>query len=336
MQAVRVGRFRGFPDLAWSAVPRPTPDVHEALVRVLAVALSRSDLDALSERTTPGLEPLIPGTSIAGEVAMGSRFPVGTRVLIDPYLPCGSCRACAVGEGCHTPDVIGRHAPGGLAEFVVCPVDRLVPLPRILSVEDGAAFAAAGAIAGKVVFDDLHLRSGERLLLTGSTGSLGLSIILLARAAGADVMALVNRHDRSLLAIKAGAHAAIPVEVDGRLFAPEDLGGGVDTVVHLGRDSRDIERLVACLRSGGRVLVRRIRAGERLYLDLGSIATNGLRVVGSVGAASSGLAKAVATLASSPHSVVVDDVLPAEQLATGFERLAARENRGAVVVRPPG
>jgi NADPH:quinone reductase-like Zn-dependent oxidoreductase len=332
MRALQVDRFEGFPSMAISEVEEPVPGPGETLVDVCAVALSRSDVAVLIDRATDSRAPCIPGISVAGVVRHGGRFPPGTRVAIDPYVPCGRCERCSQRAGCSRPEVVGRDRPGGLAERVAVPSSQIVPLPRTMSFEQAAAVAASGAIAAKILIDDAGVVPGERVLLTGSTGSLGLTVLQLARAMGCEVVALVSRPDRVGLALDAGAHHAVTMTLDGAPPALADVGGQVDVLVHLGRDAGWLRSLVACLRPDGRLVMRRVRPGSQVDIDIGELASRGYRLVGSLGSGRVGLAEAIGMLSSVPTPAIIDSVLPLSELVAGFESLAGRRNRGAVVL----
>ncbi len=95
-------------------VPRPEAGPGEALLRVLAVGLCRTDLHIRSAADSRTPNGTILGHEIAGEIAAlptaGGRWQVGDRVIVHPCFACGQCRACRAGDEnyCHAP---GRLAP---------------------------------------------------------------------------------------------------------------------------------------------------------------------------------------------------------------------------------
>ncbi|MGN7158954.1 alcohol dehydrogenase catalytic domain-containing protein [Sphingomonas sp. SAFR-052] len=73
--------------------------------------------------------PRLIGHELAAEVAevpTGSRLTVGQVVTVNPYLPCGTCRACRRGKPncCAAIRVLGVHVDGGLCEWLPCPRRR--------------------------------------------------------------------------------------------------------------------------------------------------------------------------------------------------------------------
>lgn len=332
MRALQIDRFEGFSSMVLADVEEPVVGPDETLVEVHAVSLSRSDIVVLVDHAIDGREPCIPGISVAGVVREGGRYPPGTRVAIDPYVPCGRCDRCRQLAGCSQPEVVGRDRPGGLADLVAVPSSQIVPLPRTMATEQAAVVAASGAIAAKILIDDAGVVPGERVLLTGSTGSLGLTVLQLARAMGCEVVALVSRPDRVDLALEAGAHHAVAMTLDGAPPALADVGGQVDVLVHLGRDAGWLRSLVPCLRPGGRLVMRRVRPGSQVDIDIGELAAQGYKLIGSSGSGRVGLAETIGMLSSVPTPAIIDAVMPSSELVAGFETLASRRNRGAVVL----
>jgi 2-desacetyl-2-hydroxyethyl bacteriochlorophyllide A dehydrogenase len=73
------------------------------------------------------------GHEITGEVvgSVSDAISVGTRVLVDPVLFCGTCVDCRAGRTNLCPDgtVIGRELNGGFADYVAAPGSHVYPLP---------------------------------------------------------------------------------------------------------------------------------------------------------------------------------------------------------------
>jgi propanol-preferring alcohol dehydrogenase len=160
-------------------VPRPAPG--EALVKVRACGVCRTDLHAVEgDLDLPAL-PLVPGHQAAGEVVeapAGSGLAAGDRVGI-PWLraTCGRCRFCASGRENLCPDArfTGFHADGGYADYATVPAAFALPLPAGVGALDAAPLLCAGVIG----FRALRLsgiRPGGRLGLYGFGAAAHLAI----------------------------------------------------------------------------------------------------------------------------------------------------------------
>src|SRR3954454_207324 len=111
-------------------LPRPQPGPGQALLRVLAAGVCRTDLDLLRSGGAGHPLPVTLGHEIVGEVVTGAER--GAIVAVYELLGCGGCVACARGEDNVRRDVgpraIGITRDGGTADCVVLAAGNLVPL----------------------------------------------------------------------------------------------------------------------------------------------------------------------------------------------------------------
>ncbi len=172
-------------------VPTPEPGVGQALVRVRAVGICGSDVEAFAARHPLPNYPRLPGHEFAGEIAAvgpdWSGLPVGARVSVDPAQSCGACYACRVGRHncCANVSIAGVHRPGAMAEYVVCDADHLVPIPETMSF-DTAAIVEMLSIGWQAT-TRAKIVPGDFVVVLGA-GPIGLSCAMLARRAGAHVL----------------------------------------------------------------------------------------------------------------------------------------------------
>ncbi|WP_399092626.1 zinc-dependent alcohol dehydrogenase family protein [Streptomyces sp. BBFR2] len=204
----------GTPDgIAVTEVPDPRPGPGEVLVRVASCGLCGTDMHLLDGELPAARYPLIPGHELTGEVVElgeGVTAPaVGTRVAVDPNMPCGTCHYCRIGRGnlCADYRAVGVTRNGGFAELVAAPASCAYALP------DGLSAAAAGlveplscAVHG---LNRLPRRPGEHYLIYGA-GTMGLMMAALVRTAGAASVSVVDLNaDRLAFAESFGVDAAV-------------------------------------------------------------------------------------------------------------------------------
>ncbi len=215
MQAVVVAEFGGPEVLVAAEVPDPVAGAGEVVVAVAAAHVLwvetriRSGVGREYWGVTP---PYVPGSGVAGRVA-----DVGPGV--DPALL--GTRVVA-----HT----GRSRDG-YAERVVVGADGLVPIPDGVSYQQAAALVHDGVTGGALV-NEQRVGAGDRVLVVGASGGLGIVLVQLARARGARVVALA-RDERKLARVRAlGADAVIDSDApDWTAQARTALGGdGADVV----------------------------------------------------------------------------------------------------------
>ncbi|ABN75655.1 NADPH:quinone oxidoreductase family protein [Cereibacter sphaeroides] len=319
MRAFRLRETGLAPDLTEEPLPEPGPG--EIRLRIAACALNFADLLMIQGRyqERPPL-PLTLGMEVAGIVdALGegvSGPATGTRVAAF-----GSC--------------------GGLAEFGCWPAGRCLPLPDSVSFRDAAAFQIAYGTGHLALDHRARLQPGERLLVTGAAGGVGLAAVEIGRRMGAHVIATARGEERLAVARAAGAHEAIDSETEDLKGVLKALGGidvTYDTVGGAGFDaalraSRPEGRLLAIGFAGGDV--PQVPANLLLVKNLSVI---GLYWGGYMTFAPQVLIRSLETLLGwladgslRPH---VSHELPLERAAEGLELLRTRQATGKVVITP--
>jgi D-arabinose 1-dehydrogenase-like Zn-dependent alcohol dehydrogenase len=269
-----------------------TPDIgpHDAMVRVRACGVCHTDLH-LTEGLfkTLGYDPfpLIPGHEIAGEVeAWGAEVTglrQGDRVAVYWWHSCGRCRYCLAGEeescleGLAHMRATGLTRHGGYAPRVSVPAACLVPLPAEMDFAAAAPFGCAGltVYAGLV---NAGLKPGRRVAILGlgGLGHLGLQI---AKAMGAEVIAVTSSESKLELAVRLGAHHAL-------LATGRDFGqrlrelGGAEVVVSTTMDFQTMRDVMDGLVPQGTLVLASLTAG-RLPIDPRTFVLGQQRVMGS-------------------------------------------------------
>lgn len=271
-------------------VPRPEVGPREVLVRVRACGVCHTDLhlaDGLVQTLGYDPFPLIPGHEIAGEVeSWGSDvagWQRGDRVAVYWWHSCGRCACCLGGEeescldGLAQMQATGLTRHGGYAPWVSVPADRLVLLPPEIEFAAAAPFGCAG-LTVYAALRNAGLRPGRRVAILGlgGLGHLGLQI---ARAMGAEVVAVTSSEAKQELASQLGAHHVL-------LATGRELGtrlqslGGVDVALSTTMDFQTIRDALDGLVPQGTLVLAALTAG-RLPLDPRRFVLAQQRVMGS-------------------------------------------------------
>jgi len=210
-------------------LPDPVPGPGQALLRVRACGVCRTDLHVVDGDLTEPKLPLVLGHQIVGEVlASGGRFAPGARVGV-PWLgwTCGECRYCLASQEnlCDRARFTGYDLDGGYAELAVADERYCFPVPEGYPDEQAAPLLCAGLIG----YRSLRLAGdAERLGLYGFGASAHI-VCQVAVARGRRVYAGTRADDdegqafaQSLGAIWSGdAAAGPPDELDAVIvFAP--------------------------------------------------------------------------------------------------------------------
>jgi NADPH2:quinone reductase len=188
MKAVRIHEFGGPEALSYEEVELPEPGPGEARVKLAASGVNFIDV---YQRTGlyPGAVPRTLGLEGAGEVD-------------------------AVGEGVE--DVSpGDHvafasAPGSYAEYVVAPVEVLVPFNvTLVEARVAAAVILQGITAHYLTHSTFPLQEGQTALVHAAAGGVGLLLVQLAKLRGATVIGTAGTEEKAQLAREAGADDVI-------------------------------------------------------------------------------------------------------------------------------
>ncbi len=271
-------------------IPTPAPKPGEVLVQVGGCAVDRFDVAirrGVRERATS--LPHILGHEIAGTVAsIGSDVAglnVGDRVASTLYLVCGECRWCLRGReticenfGGH----VGVNIPGGYAEYLVVPARNLVPIPDDLGLPEASILANAIGTPYHAIIVRMGIRPGDRLVITGAGGGVGLHAIQIGVMAGADVMAVDLGQTKLEHARALGASAAVdPTETDLAAAIDDWTGGvGADGVLELVGPAT-MPTTLAGLAKGGKMVIVGSHTGKDWTIDPGDVYRNEWEIRGS-------------------------------------------------------
>jgi NADPH:quinone reductase len=231
----------------------PEPADHDLLVRVEAAGLNRADLLQVAGRYPPpnGVDPDIPGMELAGEVvAVGPAvewFSLGDRVM----------------------GLVGGAAQ---AELALLDERAALKVPETMPWAEAGGFPEIYCTAHDALVTQCELEKGERVLVSGAAGGVGVASVQLAVALGASVTATVRSDDRRAAVAELGAEVVSPDR--GFRRGPFDV---VVELVGAPNVAEDLESLAP----GGRVIVIGVGGGSRTEIDLFVLMNRRARLMGS-------------------------------------------------------
>jgi alcohol dehydrogenase len=313
----------------------PLPARGEVRLRIAACAVNYHDI--FTRRGMPGITvplPVIVGSDIAGIVEMlgddVTKWRVGDRVLIDPVLR-GAGRYGMIGEVCD----------GGRAELIAVPASQLVRVPDVVSLHQAASLPLAYGTAYRMMYARGRVTAGERVLVLGASGGVGVACVQLAKLAGAEVIACASTDDKLQRLKAVGAdHVINYVEnpfadaVRQRFGKPRiSGGGGVDVVVNFtGGDTWEPSQ--RCVRVGGRILTCGATAGYAVSTDMRYLWTYEQEMIGSNGWSTDDLSSLLELIALGQLDPVIDRTFSLEDTAEAERLLEDREVLGKVLITP--
>jgi alcohol dehydrogenase len=319
-----------------SSFPDPTPRDGDVILAVKAASLNYHDV--FTRRGMPGIKvpmPCIMGLDFAGEIletgAAVQGWKPGDRVLVDPV---NRVEGGLMGETIH----------GGLAELCRVPAHQLVRIPDGVSFIEAATLPVAYGTARRLMCTNGQVKRGERVLILGASGGVGVCCLQLAKLAGAEVIACAGTDEKAGRLRKLGADKTINYATNDfkdQIFEfygkPTRYGpgkdGGVDMVVnYTGGDTW--VRSLRCLKVGGRLLTCGATAGYDPKEDIRFIWTFELKILGSNSWARTDIEALLDLVQKRELEVVLDRTYPLAEGVTALRALEDRNVFGKVVVMP--
>jgi NADPH:quinone reductase len=324
MKALILNEPGGSPaELSTREVPLPSVCAGEALVRVAAAAVNRSDL--LNVIGMPITDyPRIPGRDFAGTIVEGPSELIGT-----------TCWGTGSGD-------LGFRRDGSHAEFVVVPVEGVVPLPSTFTLDEAGAAGLSYATAADGLATAGLRGEGQTVLVTGGAGGVGAAVAAISCWRGAKLIAAVL--DAEEAAAVHLDHPEATVVVDGEESLTEAVraatdGRGAD-IVYDTVGNPVFHEAAKALGIGGRMIVITATPGSDVPFDLFTFYRTGGSLLTANSTRSNctwtagllrGLMQGFESSALPPPRVVLR--VPLEEAASAF--LAVQQGaRGRVLLAP--
>ena len=285
--------------------PDPVPAAGEILVRVRAAGVNGADLAQRAGRypPPPGAPVDIPGLECAGTVVEGgTRFAPGDRVM-------------------------ALLAGGGHAELLAVDEAHVLPVPDSVDWPQAGGFVEVFATAHDALFTQAGLKAGERLLVNGAAGGVGVAGVQLGVVAGALVTASARHHHAELQALGAAIEPSGAYDVILELVGGDNLGTNLEQLATKGR--------IAVIGTG---------AGATAEINFRLLMRTRGRIHGSMLRARSREEKedvvrrleghAGHLLATGLVQVPMEQTFPLEQAQEAYDRFAAGGKFGKIVICP--
>ncbi len=265
---MRANVFRGANDFHIEDVPRPTPYVGEAVIRITLTTICGTDLHIVRGEypVRPGLVIGHEPVGVIHELGPGVHgYEVGNRVLVGAITPCGQCRACLSGNLSQCGHGEGYEALGGWrfgntingsqAEYLLVPNAQanLAKVPddltdeQVLLLADIASTGFSGAESANVAIGDT--------VVVFAQGPIGLCATAGARLMGSALVIAVDGNEHRLaMARRMGADVALDYRHQDVVAEVRRLtDGGADVAIEALGTQETFVNALRCLRPGGTI-----------------------------------------------------------------------------------
>jgi propanol-preferring alcohol dehydrogenase len=287
-----------------------------------------------------GSLPRVPGHEICGVVielgADVTGVALGDRGVAYFYLTCGSCRFCRQQKESLCEDFrgfIGVDQDGGYAEETVIPARNFVQLPA--EIDSIAATAIPDAIATPVHVcrARARLRPGELVAVIGAGGGVGVHLVQVSKAFGADAIGIDISREKLDLASEVGAQATFIAGSNPDTVVRE-IGRPADVVVDTVGTKDTIRWGLEALGKGGRFVVLVTVPGAPVCAPMEQIVLDEIAIVGSRYASYSDVEYAIRLVVEGRVQPIVSERLPLAGAPQLHDRLRSNAVLGRAAVVP--
>lgn len=257
----------------------------EALIKVWKTGICGTDNHVfLGEHSTAKI-PVVLGHEFIGELVKintHSNIPAkpGDKVLAQPYFSCGVCEPCISGNDnvCENLDILGVHANGSFAEYVIVPAKKVFLIPENMKLELAPLVEPIAVAVHDIRRSGLQI--GNTVMIIGG-GPIGVSIALLARLNGAGniVISEINPY-RIKLIKKLGFNVINPNESNvSTELSKQTQGKGFDIVFETSGTKGGTQLMTECVKTSGTIEIVGVPSAIN-PIDSGKILAKELKMLG--------------------------------------------------------
>ena len=320
--------------------PVPRPGHGEVLVDVVAcgagLTLEHGRLGVLG-----GSTPRVLGHELAGVIAaVGPGVPhwaAGDRVTASFYLLCGNCDMCASGRESlcrNNGGFYGLAVDGAFAEKAIVPAHSLVRLPDGLEPREAAVVTDAVATPYHVANSRIGIRPGQQVAVIGAGGGVGVHMVQVARAFGAQVIG-VERDQGKLAELEKRGLADVLVDSSAPDWPAElarSAGGRLDACVDTVSSRDTLDGGITALGSGGTFVVVGHRTDTEVRVEATRLLLGELVITGNRYATRAEIAASLELVRAGRVQPVIGLELPLAELNAAFEAIRANEVFGRILI----
>lgn len=310
-----------------SSIQIPTVPSDHVLVRVSYCGVNHLDLlIKQGKRIGPKQFPHILGSEIVGTIESGE------RVAVFPWMFCSKCNLCKSGNEniCDQGGTIGRTTWGGYAQYVVVPIKNIIKIPESVSLASVCAVTLAGTTAYHLIHR-AKIENGSTVLVTGSTGGVGLTVIQLLKRKSCIVLATTSSKEKIPLLQNHGVDFVIPTEQlvecvrgiypQGVQYVIEIVGGSIWS------------KASEVIAKNGTMVYCATTLNEQGNLNIGSAFSRQVNIVGSYGGTRRDLSAVIQFIKNGTLKPIIDSVYSLENANDALIKIENKKSFGKILIK---
>ena len=318
--------------LVWDETEKPAPSNGEVLVRIKAAAFNHRDL-WIQKGQYAGLRyPIILGSDGSGIVIkLGDGVNdswLNKEVIINPGMNWGN-----------NPNFHDRHFKilglpdnGTFAEYVKVPADYLYAKPDYLSFEEAAAIPLAGLTGYRALFSRGEVKQGDKVLITGIGGGVGLMVLKMALAIGADVYVTSGSDEKIERAVALGAKLGVNYKISSWYKLFQSAVEGFDVIIDSAAGD-DFKHLVELANPGGKIVFYGGTQGPISTLNPQKIFWKHLSILGTTMGTQKEFAAMLSLFETHKIKPVIDEVFDMADAEKAIRKMDNAAQFGKIVLR---
>lgn len=324
MRAWYLNETNGPESYTLGELPTPEPGPGEVRVELKASGLNHLDLWVSKGMPAPHHFPHVAGGDGAGvvdAVGEGVEHPlVGDEVVLNPTVSWQNGNA----------QILGEHAPGTMAEYVVVPAANALPKPERLSWEEAGTFALTTGTAWRML-RRARLHDGAKVLVVGVGGGVSSAALSIAVGMGAQVWVTSRDEAKIAKAMELGAQGGFDSSAEFARDVKAATGGGVDIVVeNVGAPTW--AQATRSLVTEGRLITCGATGGTKVEVNIPYLFFKQLELIGSTMFDPDDFAEVLRMIDLGRIPVHVDRVFDFADVPAGLAHLEAGSQFGKVAI----
>ncbi len=315
-------------------IREPKPEKDEVVIKVNKASLCYRDLLQIEGFYPRSKYPLVLGHEVVGTIEeVGENvtdFKEGEKVTSMLFVPDLSCEYCKLGEEvyCKNKLLYAQELDGFFAEKGIVKVNSLVKVPD--GVNDEEAVIVPCVVA--MVYRGLRkagINAGDLVLVTGSSGGVGIHALQVAKALGAKVVGVTSNEEKAKIVSKFADYVIV-----GNKFAEEAKKIGDISVVIENVGTATLDESMKAVRQGGKIIqIGNLDPSVSYNLKLGYLILKDVSLLGHAGANKKDIIEALNMVKNGKIKPIIGGEVSIEEFDKALEMLRDKNRYGKILIR---